>query len=152
MWRTDFFLSIFLEQNHNLVASPSVIMLSVATVASPFIIISVSTPTVVVTVAAAPVVLVVVVPAVAVRLLMTARVQLISVALAPPAAVHLGSIVPVVIAVVMPRVPSARVSNSKGLPLGRLGEAAVKLLELLHVELPHVVPLQMKSFMQIFFF
>ncbi|MEQ2158894.1 hypothetical protein GOODEAATRI_016903 [Goodea atripinnis] len=82
----------------------------------------------------------IVLPAVAV-LLMTPRAVLVPVALASPAAGHLGWMMPVVIAVLLPRVASARMSTSGRLPLDRFGEGAIKLLERLHMELPHVVPL-----------
>lgn len=122
--------------------SPSVNVLFEATIASPFIT-TVSTSAVVVSVATTPVILVVVVlPAVAV-LLMTTRAVLIPVALASPAAVHLGSIMPVVIVVLLPQLPSARISSSGRLLVERFGKSAIKLLELLHMELPHVVPLWM---------
>ncbi|MEQ2215204.1 hypothetical protein XENOCAPTIV_029041 [Xenoophorus captivus] len=90
------------KRNMDLPASPSGIMLSVATVARPLFIMSVSTSAVVVTVATTPIILLVVVlPAVAV-LLMTPRAVLVPVALASPAAGHLGWMMPVVIAVLLP--------------------------------------------------
>lgn len=93
--------SIFIKNlKCNSVASPSVIMLSLATVPSPFVIMSVSTSAVVLTVATAPVILmVVVVPAV---VLTATRAVLVSMALTPPTAVHLGWMMPIVIAVMLP--------------------------------------------------
>lgn len=88
---------------------------------------------------AAPVVLmVVVVPAV---LVVAARALFVRVALVSDPAVHMGWLMPVGGVAVVPGAvaASARISTSGRLPVRRLGEAAVQLLELLHVEPHHVV-------------
>lgn len=107
-------------------------MVLVAAVATPVVVVSAATSAVVVTVAA-PVALVVIV-----AVLMAAGSLFVTVALMPAAAVHLGLRVPIGGAIV-PRAAPARAPTCGRLPLRRLGEAAVQLLKLLHVELPHHV-------------
>lgn len=108
-------------------------MILVAAVATPVVVMSAATSAVVVTVAA-PVALVVIV-----AVLMPAGALFIAVALVSAAAVHLGLRMPIGGAVVPRAATPTGVPTCRRLPLRRLGEAAVQLLKLLHVELPHHV-------------
>lgn len=107
-------------------------MILVATVATPVVVMSAATSAVVVTVAA-PVALVVIV-----AVLMPTGAWFIPVALMSATTVHLGLWMPIGGAIV-PRATPARVPTCRRLPLRRLGEAAIQLLKLLHLELPHHV-------------
>lgn len=117
----------------------------VATAATPVLVVSASASAAVVAVATPVVLVVIAVPAVAV-LLMAAGAWLLRVALISAAAVHLGRLLSIRGVIMLPRAPSARISTCGQLPLLRRGEAAVQLIKLLHVELPHrVVHLRMKK-------
>lgn len=117
------------------VPSPPIILVPAA--AAP-IVMSAAASAVMLTVATPVFLLVIVVPAVAV-LLVTAGTRFICEALISAAAVHLGTRMLIGGVGVLPWAPSARISTCRRLPLQRLGEAAIQLPELLHVELPHHV-------------
>lgn len=120
------------------VPSPSTIL--VATAAASIIMVSAATSVVMVTAAAPVIVVMVAVPAVAV-LLVTAGGWFICIALVSAmvraATAHLGWLLPVGRVILLPRRASTRISTSRLEPLHRPGEAAVHLLILLHLELPH---------------
>jgi len=120
-----------------LVPPPPIIL--VVTVASLIVVVSVATSVAVVTVATPVVLMVITVVLMVVTVpALAARSWLFWVALVPATAVRL----PVGGAVVLPRASSARVPPCGLLPLQRLGEAVVRLLELRHVEPHHVVHLR----------
>lgn len=154
MWVCEHnFMIIFLKAVHISVKSwslcrnplsvslPSPPIVLVATAATPVLMVSASASAAVVTVAAPVVLVVIAVPAV---LLVAAGALLLRVALISAAAVHLGRLLSIRGVIMLPRAPSARISTCGRLPLLRRGEAAIQLLKLLHLELPHhVVHLQM---------
>lgn len=113
-------------------AAPVVVMsaAAAATTSSP-------SPSAAVVTVAAPVVLVVVAVAAVAVLLVAAGARLVGVALISATAVHVGRMMPIGGVIVLPRAAAAAAGMSTCRRV--LGEAAVYLLELLHVELPHHV-------------
>lgn len=120
------------------VSSPSVVV--VPAVATPVIVMSVSTPAARVAVPAAVVLLVVGPLAMAVLLLLLLVRRFVPVARVAAPAAHLGWVMPVGGVVMVPRAPSDYTPTSRRLLLWRCSESVIQLL---HVELPrHVVHLQ----------